>query len=225
MPEGMNAEVAEELGERKEPRSRGREEFVEILEALVLALVAIATAWSGYQGAEWDGRQALLYGQSSTMRVDAGVAATEGGEQRLQDTATLNTWISAKTTGDEEVAKLYVRRFSPEYIVAFYAWLKTAPLVDPNAPPGPTFMPQYHNALLERSHTLNTRASMLFADGTEARRTAAKYVRVTVLFATVLFLIALSQRFKLRNVRVATIVVAGVVLAFALVSVSTYPRI
>src|SRR3546814_20453856 len=32
--------------------------LVEILEALLLAVVAVATAWSGYHAAKWDGRQA-----------------------------------------------------------------------------------------------------------------------------------------------------------------------
>jgi hypothetical protein len=34
---------------------------IEILEVTVLALVAIATAWSGYQATQWGGRQAVLY--------------------------------------------------------------------------------------------------------------------------------------------------------------------
>jgi len=33
---------------------------IEILEVTVLALVAIAIAWSGYQATRWGGRQALL---------------------------------------------------------------------------------------------------------------------------------------------------------------------
>ena len=31
-----------------------RARWVEIVEALVLAIVAVATAWSGYQAAKWD---------------------------------------------------------------------------------------------------------------------------------------------------------------------------
>jgi hypothetical protein len=34
-------------------------------------------------------------------------------------------------------------RFRPEFRPAFEAWLTTAPFNNPNAPPGPLYMPQY----------------------------------------------------------------------------------
>jgi hypothetical protein len=54
VPEGMNVEIAHKLTEHEKHLrdKRGWEEFVEILEAVVLALVAVATAWSGYQAAK-----------------------------------------------------------------------------------------------------------------------------------------------------------------------------
>jgi len=216
MPEDLNVELAHKLSEQEheERQKRRWEEIVEIFEALVLAMVAIATAWSGYQAAKWDGQQAFEYGTSSRLRVEAGVAASEGGQQRLLDVSTFNTWIQAKTQGNEQLAALYVRRFSPAFKVAFEAWLATDPLHDPNAPAGPSFMPEYHNELLAKADRLNAEASAAFERGTHDREIAEQYVRETVLFATVLFLIALSQRFKLRNVRIAVLVVAGL-LVFA----------
>jgi hypothetical protein len=60
--EHLTAEVADELrhaaDERKERRWRA--ELVEIAEVILLATVAVATAWSGYQAARWDGRESLL---------------------------------------------------------------------------------------------------------------------------------------------------------------------
>jgi hypothetical protein len=35
-----------------------------------------------------------------------------------------------------------VKRFTPEYRVAFDAWLKLDPLNNEDAPPGPRFMPE-----------------------------------------------------------------------------------
>jgi hypothetical protein len=226
MAEGMNAEVAHRLTEADHrPMKFLREEAVEIAEALVLALVAVATAWSGYQASKWNGHQTYLYGTSTRLRVEAGVAATEGGQQRLLDVVTFNTWIEAKEIKDEKVAALYVRRFSPEYRVAFDAWLKTRPLTNPDAPAGPMFMPQYRNARLKRADQLNREATDTFAEGTAARETADNYVRGTVLLATVLFLVALAQRFKLRNVRLGLLIVAGGLMVYALAAVVTYPRL
>ena len=50
---------------------------------------------------------------------------------------------------------LYERRFSPEYKVAFDAWLATDPFSNPEAPPGPSFMPEYVNPQLERGAEMN----------------------------------------------------------------------
>ena len=46
--------------------SQVRFEVIEIIEALILALVAVATAWSGYQAAEWAGKRAEDYAQGQS---------------------------------------------------------------------------------------------------------------------------------------------------------------
>ena len=229
MPEGMNVEAAHKLTEQPEDsptrEKRGWSEIAEILEVIVLAAVAIATAWSGYQAARWDGRQALLYGTATRVRIEADETITLGGQQKLLDVSTFNTWIQAKQAGNEQLAALYVRRFSPEYKVAFDAWLKTDPFHDPSAPAGPAFMPEYVNPKNVEGQRLNDEASATFDEGTEARETADRYVRQTVLLATVLFLVAIAQRFKFRAVRTAAGVIALVLLIFAVSGIVTLPRI
>ena len=65
----------------------------------------------------------------------------------------------------------------------------------------------------------------MFDEWTEARETADKYVRDTVLFASVLFLVAIAQRFEIRGVRVATNMIALALLVFAIVSVVGLPTL
>ena len=62
-----------------------------------------------------------------------------------------------------------------------------------------------------------------FEEGTKAREDGDHYLRNTVLLATVLFLTALAQRFKVHGVRVALLAVAGCLLLVALYYVVTYP--
>jgi hypothetical protein len=73
MPEQMNVEIAHKLIEREQVAKENRrwEEVIEILEVAVLALAAIATAWSGYQAAKGDGQQSVLYSDASVDRVQA----------------------------------------------------------------------------------------------------------------------------------------------------------
>ena len=71
----MNVEAAHKLSEQPKDspaREKARwDEIAEILAVIALAVVAIATAWSGYHAARWDGRQAFLYGTSSRLRIEA----------------------------------------------------------------------------------------------------------------------------------------------------------
>ena len=78
MPEagGPNIEIATLLSEHEAAGESSGQVILEIVEALVLAIVAIATAWSGYQAALWTGHQSELYGQASKLRVQAEGAAT-----------------------------------------------------------------------------------------------------------------------------------------------------
>lgn len=228
MPEGMNVEIAHKLsgsGHEEHGRRRGWKEASEIVEVILLAIVAVATAWSGYQAARWDGRQAFLYGTASRQRIEADAALTLGGQQKLLDITTFNTWIAEQQSGDQEIADLYVRRFSAEFRVAFDAWLATHPFTDPQAPPGPGFMPEYHNSLNEQGATLNEAASVSFDEGTLARETADRYVRQTVLLATVLFLVAVAQRFTDRAVRMTAGGIAAVLMIIAVSGIATLPRI
>ncbi len=49
-------------------------------------------------------------------------------------------------------------------------------------------------------------------------------MRLTVILAAVLFLVAVGQRFKVRRVRLAVLGVAGVFLAYSVVLIAIYPR-
>ncbi len=230
MPDDMNTEIARALNERaideadeQEPRENRHEKVVEILEAVLLAVVAIATAWSGYQAAKWDGENAREYAIATKDRAVANRAWTLGGQQRLFDSTNFSTWLQARTDGQPQLAALYARRFSPEYAVAFHAWIRAGGLTDPKAPPGPSFMPQYHNSGWQRAARLDRTASAMFTAGTEARHHGEDFVRTTVIFATVLFLVAVGQRFRMPTARRGLIVVSLGLLAFALYLVLSYP--
>jgi hypothetical protein len=86
-------------------------------------------------------------------------------------------------------------------------------------------MPEYHNAQSEAATRLNEEANHAFVEGTEARETADRYVRQTVLFATVLFMVAVSQRFTYRAVRLTATGLAAGLMVFALLGVIFLPRI
>ena len=167
---GSNVEIAHHVHEHGHG-SRRKHLWIEVGEALLLALVAVATAWSGYQAARWDGREAKLYGIAAHLRFDASALETRGGQEQVYDSTTLNAWLAAKLSGNEQLARFYARRFNPDYRPAFRAWLKTDPLHNARAPRGPIYMPEYHNTKIERAGRLNAQASATFDRGTAGRTT------------------------------------------------------
>ena len=233
MPEGnINAEVADHLrehGARAEHEeyqpSRRRIETIEILEAILLAVVAIATALSGYQAALFDGESAKEYATSSRLRSESVEKHLESNQIAAYNANTLNSWLQADVAGDEELKRTLETRFTPDYEEAFIAWVALDPLNDPDAPPGPRFMPEYEDPVLEEAKELAAEATHAFDLGVETRATGEKYVRVTVILAAALFLIAIGQRFKVRGVRHSVNYVAGALLIYCVYLIATYPHI
>jgi hypothetical protein len=200
-------------------------EAVEIIEALILALVAVATAWSGYQAAQWAGRRAEQYAEASRLRVTAEGLATLAGQERIYDSDTFNSWLAAKLDGKEKAAEFFERRFRDEYRPAFTAWMSTDPFKNIQAPPGPIFMPEYHSAKHEQFLGLNKKAAEVADQGTKSGETGDEYVRITVLLATVLLITAIGQRFHFKTVRIAFMILACLLLCLPLLQLLMLPRI
>jgi hypothetical protein len=226
MPEagGSNIELANLLAEHEHSSKPWGHAMLEIAEALVLAVVAIATAWSGYQAALWTGHQSELYGQASKLRVQAEGAATYANQERLYNASTVVEWLKADAQGNKKLSALFERRFLPEFLPAFEAWKKTDPVNNLNAPAGPQLMPEYRSSKTEAAARLNDQATEVFDQGTRARELSDQYVRATVTLATVLLLIAISQRFNVRAVRVGLLLTAMFLLCFPVYHILTLPR-
>jgi hypothetical protein len=226
MPEhgSTNIQVAHHLGEHLGVSRADAHETLEIFAALVLAIVAIATAWSGYQAALWTGRQAELYGVAGKLRIEADGAATIANQERLYNVATVVEWLKAEAGGQHKLADMFERRFLPEFRPAFEAWKKKDPLNNPGAPAGPFFMGEYHSAQAEKAASLNEQANEVFELGNQARKHSDDYVEVTVTLAAVLLLMALSGRFKMHYVRIGLAAIAALLLCQPVYRLLTLPR-
>jgi hypothetical protein len=219
--------VIRKLNQLRESRekSQSRFEAIEIIEALILALVAVATAWSGYQAAEWAGKRAEEYAKANRLRVTAEGLATLAGQERIYDSDTFNSWLAAKLDGKAQAAEFFERRFRDEYRPAFAAWMKTDPFNNTQAPPGPIFMPEYHNAKHEQFLALTKQGTEMADQGTKSGETGDQYVRITVLLATVLLITAIGQRFHFKTVRVVFMILACLLLCLPLWQSLRLPRI
>src|SRR3954469_11916883 len=226
MPEagGSKIEVPHHLREGRIHASSPAHQVLEVAEAFVLAIVAVATAWSGYQAALWTGRQAELYGQAGKLRIQAEGAERYANQERLYDASTVVEWLKAQAQGNKVLADLFERRFLPEFRPAFEAWKQTDPLNNPSAPPGPELMQEYRSSRSEQASQLDKKATAVFDEGTRAREDSDLYVRATVTLATVLLLVAIGQRFKSSRARIGLAVFEGILLCFPIYHILTLPR-
>ena len=229
MPEGLSAaEVGKEIGRHATSDDEGghrerRDRGIAIAEAILLSVVALTAAWSGYAAAKWSTESRVTLAAASAARTNANRATLEAMELRNFDSEAFDAWFSAYAVRNEQAMKLAVHRFRPEFRVAFDAWRATKPETNPNAPRGPTYMPQYRQPLLEGAKALDQRAEKASASGAEAGETSDKYVRTTVFLASVLFLVGISTHFPFRGVRYALVGLGALLLLASLVQLAQLP--
>lgn len=229
MAEGLSAaEVGKEIGEHgkhggHEGAADHRDRLLSITEALLLSLVAVLAAYSGYAAAKWSTEASVSLAKASALRTKANRADLEGLQLRTLDSVSFNAWFAAFTAGNTNAERLAERRLRPGYRPAFHAWLATDPAHNPHAPPGPSYMPQYVIPQEAAATAHDREADAEFAKGSEAGATGDKYVRDTVFLATVLFLVGISSHFPVRQARYALITVGALILVFAVVQVLGLP--
>jgi hypothetical protein len=200
-----------------------RERRFEIVATVLLALTALATAWSGYQASLWDGIQSSNYTQASAARTEASQNHTEANQFRLGDLSVFENYIDATVAGDTELADFYRQRFRDEFEPAYEAWIALDPLSNPNAPPSPSAMPEYQLADDKEAEELTTRAEAKFKEGEDANKHSDTYTATTLFFAAALFFAAISERFSYRRARASLLGLAAVGLVGGTILMLTQP--
>jgi hypothetical protein len=231
LAEGLSpSEVGKEIGEHRkaaaehgEQNSSRRDRLLSITEAILLSVVAILAAYSGFAAAKWSTESSVTLAKASAARTKANRADLEALQLRTLDSVSFNAWFAAFVAGNKTAEALAERRLRPGYRPAFHAWLATDPAHNPHSPPGPSYMPQYVITQEAKATALDAQADANFKKGAEAGSTGDKYVRDTVYLATVLFLVGISGHFPVRGGRYALIGVGALFLGFALIQLLSLP--
>ena len=232
MPEGLSAsEVGKEIAEHREhdaeehtPEAHTqRDRWVAIIEAVLLSVVALLAAWSGYSAAKWGTESSLSLAKASSTRSKSSLALIEANQIRTLDSVSFNAAETAYAAHNTKLFQLDLKRMRPGYRPAVEAWLALHPLTNPKAPPDPSYMPQYRVPQQALGVALSARADALFSKGESAAGTGDKYVRLTVFLAAVLFLVGIGSRFPVRVARYGLVGVAAVLLVISVVQLLALP--
>jgi len=197
----------------REPEPGGgpsrRERRFEGVATILLAVAALAAAWSGYQASLWDGVGSTHDADAAAVRTRAATAAGEANQLRLADLGVVESFVNATLTGNATLADFYRERARPELKPALDAWIAAHPLTNPNAPPSPLSMPEYKVAKDAEAARLAADADKANAESRRASHVSNRYTLATLLLAAVLFFAAISERFEVFVPRVTLLSLAG----------------
>ncbi len=199
------------------------EQWSEILSAILLAVVAIGTAWSGFQSAQWGGIQSVQFSKASALRVESTRASTLGGQLITIDVILFEGWVDAYVAENEDLLNFYEDRFRDEFNPAFEAWVAADPVNNPDAPSQPFLMEEYQVASRQEAVELEEEASVLFAEGEQANQTSDDYAFSTVLLATVLFFAGIATRFEWQPIRWVLLAIGIGLLVFGVYTLLSLP--
>jgi hypothetical protein len=200
-----------------------RHQRLELFATVLLAVAAVATAWSTYQSAQWRGEQALDASKATAARIQSSEASTRAGQLTQIDIATFIQWINAGAADRRPLARFYRERFRDEFRPAFAAWIATRPFTNRAAPPSPFAMPQYRVAEAVQSANLNTAAGRYADDAGEANQRADDYMLAVVLFASSLFFAGISTKLRTGRQREAILALGYLIFIGTVVWIATLP--
>src|SRR6516165_4969937 len=120
MPEGLSPSEAgkglqehiELLEERREKEKR-RDEKISIIEASMLAVVAVLAAYSGWAAAKWATESSLALARANAARAEANAANLDALSSLNFDVSTFNAWFSAYVAGNQTAMAIAAKRFTP----------------------------------------------------------------------------------------------------------------
>jgi hypothetical protein len=198
-------------------------DWVEIVAAVLLALAAVAIAWSGYQATRWNGEQAKAASRTNAIRIDAARASSLAEAQTEVDVATFIPWINARAGRDTALASFYRTHFRNEFKPAFATWLATRPFTRADAPPTPFAMPAYRLAAAAEAERLDAAAEESAAAVRRFIQRGSNYVLGVVLFSVSLFFAGMSAKLELRSLRTAMLAVGCLVFVGTVAWIATFP--
>jgi hypothetical protein len=201
-----------------------RRDWVEVGATVLLALAAVATAWSSYQATRWNGEQAKTSSRVNKTRIEAARAADLANAQQQVDVATFMQWVDSYARDEARLLAFYRERFREEFKPAFEAWIATKPLQTEGAPLTPFAMPQYRLAAEAEAARLDLMAEELAAEVRRDIQRASNYVLGVVLFAVALFFAGISTKLTSPGLRTAMVAIGCLLFLSTAVWIATFPK-
>lgn len=194
----------------------------ELIVAILLGLVSIATAYATFQAALWDGNMTKAYTAGSNYQTEAESLYLEANQQYVQDSQLLSRLtelqvdIAAGVPGaQDKYDTLYFQYVSPD-LEAAILWSEEQNAADPEFWYDPQANEDYQNALFAPYAEAKETGLATIAEGDVANGYSDRLTLNTVLMAISLFLLGVAA--VTRNHR-TTVILGGVATAIFVTAV------
>ncbi len=198
-------------------------QWLELGATVLIAVAAVATAWSGYQSTRWSGEQAIAFSEANANRLESTRASARANTQTQIDVVTFVQWADAYAREEGLLRDFYFDRFRAEFRPAVDAWIATRPLMNPDAPLTPFQLPEYRLAEGERADRLEADATAAAELARRNNQRSDNYVLAVVMFALALFFAGISTRLPSPRSRAAILVLGWVAFLLTLTWEATFP--
>jgi hypothetical protein len=199
--------------------SEGR---LELLTAIMLGLAALATAWAAFQGSQYDGEMLTSFTEANLYISDANSFYSEGDQIYSQDEQIFLEYEKAIYAGDEEFAQHLQDTLMSDQLIAAIAWWELPENQDYYSP----FVEENPNYVIDsytQADELIAESDASFEAGAEANETGDKFNLITVLLAASLFVLGISNGFKVLPMRLATIGIGAAIFLGSTIWMLTLP--
>ena len=182
------------------------EQKIEIISAIMLAVIIVAIAWCAYQSTLWNGIQTFKLHEVNSYDLQFVLKIIQQEQYSAVDAMTFIEYVNALHDKNQELSKFYFERFNPEMKTAVQAWLETNPLNNSNAPLHPFDMAQYNRTFLLEAQQFDKQSESKFDEAQQANRNSDNYILLTVIYSGVLFIGGILSRVFSRQVRIILLI-------------------
>lgn len=194
-----------------------------MLSAILLGMVIVATAWSAYQSTLWGGIQTFLLRDSTSASRQYSTLLIQQGQHVSMDALMFMEYVNALHDNDVNLSEFYYERFRPELKIAVAAWLETKPFENPDAPSHPFVMSEYERKYAEEIKQFADLSASKLEEAQQANQNSDNYVMLTVIYASVLFISAVMDKFSSRRVRLVVLILGMIIFSVTTTMLFTMP--
>ena len=210
----------------QDERRLRRHHRLELAATVLLSFATFGSAWAAWRSSVWNGVQSYESSQATHYLTESIRASTRAQTREAIDVATFLHWLQAKGRGEERYAADLARRFRAEFRPVFEAWLARPAEGDGplELPPDSPFVGADYQEAKRESLDLQRRAEEAGVRAAAATSISNDFVLTAVLYASVLFLAGVSLKVEAYGIRLALVILAGVLLCATVIFTALLQR-